>query len=399
MGDETAVPTGIRRGAYLPELESLRGIAILLVYAFHADGILGFPLRSRAGTWPSLPVALVWGGHTGVSLFFVLSAFLLTLPFLAEANGGRPVSRRDFYVRRALRILPLFYAAVLVATLATCHRLADLRHALPYLTFTFFWPGSAVPMQPYGAAWWSLAVEVQFYAALPLLAFAFGRSRALTLALLIGFVACWTATWVGWRAEGLNPALFSFSLLGRAPLFLSGILAAWVYHRHGEALRVRLASRRWLRGGGGDLLLVATIASLAAFLRWRLLWFTWVQRYEAPLLVPEGVLWAAVVLCVLLLPLATRGLFSNRLLQWLGVLSYSIYLVHFPVLQFGLGLARRLFPGAVGIAWTPAAATWVTAATVACLAISSLSYRFIEQPFLARKTRFVTPGAREARPA
>ena len=108
----------------------LRGLAIALVFTFHADAFLGMPFRNRVRTYPWLPLALVCAGHTGVTLFFVLSAFLLSLPFLAEAYGGKPVSRREFYVRRALRILPLFYTVVLVATVLTSRTAFDLsRHS------------------------------------------------------------------------------------------------------------------------------------------------------------------------------------------------------------------------------------------------------------------------------
>jgi peptidoglycan/LPS O-acetylase OafA/YrhL len=158
-GPPPARPVRRPRATFLPELEGLRGVAILLVYFFHADAILGFPFRNRSGRWPSLPVALVWSGYTGVSLFFVLSAFLLALPFFAEADGGRPVALRTFYARRALRILPLFYVAVLLATLLKARDADDLRNAIPYLTFAYSWPGVGASMLPFSAAWWSLAVE------------------------------------------------------------------------------------------------------------------------------------------------------------------------------------------------------------------------------------------------
>src|SRR5215475_5521828 len=135
--DPTSVaPAGIRRGStYFPELESLRGLAILLVFVFHADGVLLAPFRSHVGAQSPLPLAFVWAGHSGVTLFFVLSAFLLSLPFLDEANGGRPVSRPHFYERRALRILPLYVAVVVVGTILTSRTLADLWRGLPYLAF------------------------------------------------------------------------------------------------------------------------------------------------------------------------------------------------------------------------------------------------------------------------
>src|SRR5262249_47236712 len=111
----SVAPAGIRRGStYFPELESLRGLAILLVFVFHADGVLLAPFRSHVGAQSPVPLAFVWAGHSGVTLFFVLSAFLLSLPFLDEANGGRTGSRPPFYQRRALRTLPLYLAGGVV---------------------------------------------------------------------------------------------------------------------------------------------------------------------------------------------------------------------------------------------------------------------------------------------
>jgi hypothetical protein len=179
------VPAGIRRSTtYLPEIESLRGIAIALVFLFHADVWSTFPFRSRTGSWPSPGLGYVWSGHTGVTLFFILSGFLLSLPFLEEASGGRRVSWRQFYVRRALRILPLYYAAVVAGTVITARSLADLRRGVPYVAFLESKPGLTTPMPPFSGVWWSLATEVQFYALLPLVALAFGRSRRTTLCLL-----------------------------------------------------------------------------------------------------------------------------------------------------------------------------------------------------------------------
>ena len=78
------VPAGIRDArSYSPELESLRGVACLLVFLFHASGTVD---SGAQGVGPLR--AFVYAGHTGVTLFFVLSAFLLSRPFLAQARGG-----------------------------------------------------------------------------------------------------------------------------------------------------------------------------------------------------------------------------------------------------------------------------------------------------------------------
>ena len=103
-------PAGIQPGAYMPELESLRGLAILLVVSYHM-GLLEIGTTIDPASIP-YPLSFVRAGHTGVSLFFVLSAFLLSQPFIAEARGGRRVVRRRYCARRVLRILPLYYTAV-----------------------------------------------------------------------------------------------------------------------------------------------------------------------------------------------------------------------------------------------------------------------------------------------
>jgi peptidoglycan/LPS O-acetylase OafA/YrhL len=119
---------GLRRSSvFIPELESVRGIAILLVFVFHVDGNVRFPFS----VVPSTPLALAFvrAGFTGVDLFFVLSGFLLSLPFLADGAGGKQLVVRDYTLRRALRILPLYYVAVAVGTVLSAKHLADLRGA------------------------------------------------------------------------------------------------------------------------------------------------------------------------------------------------------------------------------------------------------------------------------
>src|ERR1051326_1654010 len=261
---------GIRRSStFLPELESVRGIAVLLVFAFHADVFIRFPFIEPKST---LATAFVRAGYTGVDLFFLLSAFLLSLPFFVEAAGGRRVVLRDYFVRRTLLILPLFYSAVLVATVLCATELRDLAHGLPYLLFLNSFPNMTVPFDPYSGVWWSLATEVQFYLVLPLLLLflrmrwgwlagaAFIGAYALAyIAMVRGSLRMWTI--VGQMA-------FINSVFGRGPLFLWGIFAAAVFQHAGGWLRERLAQRRWLRMGGADLLLLALILANAFFLRW-----------------------------------------------------------------------------------------------------------------------------------
>ena len=97
-------PAGIQPGAYIPELESLRGLAILLVVSYHIS-LLEIGTKVVPASIP-YPRSFVRAGHTGVSLFFVLSALLLSQPFITGARGGRRVVRRRYFARRALRTCP-----------------------------------------------------------------------------------------------------------------------------------------------------------------------------------------------------------------------------------------------------------------------------------------------------
>jgi len=75
------------------------------------------------------------------------------------------------------------------------------------------------------------------------------------------------------------------------------------------------------------------------------------------------------------------------------VLSYSIYLLHQPLLYYSVGVTRRLFPGMTG--WSPSAVLWFAIMTAVCVGLASVTYRFIERPFLVRKAR-IDAGVRPA---
>jgi peptidoglycan/LPS O-acetylase OafA/YrhL len=141
----------------LPELDGLRGLAVLGVVAYHCHPRL-------EGTW--VHYAALWG-WAGVNLFFVLSGFLITSILLDSRD--KPRYFRNFYGRRALRIWPLY-----VLVLAVCYaqsdwfigpRPLDAIKAAPWLAYIFFFqnllPPSAMP--PAIGPTWSLAIEQQYY--------------------------------------------------------------------------------------------------------------------------------------------------------------------------------------------------------------------------------------------
>jgi peptidoglycan/LPS O-acetylase OafA/YrhL len=383
-----ARPPGIAPGRrFSPELEGLRGVAILLVVLFHYwAGLAVSPPTDAALGHPLSPLAsLVWAGHTGVTLFFVLSAYLLARPLLAATREGRPLRIRRFYVRRALRILPVYYLAVAIAAVARADAAADLRHGLPYLLFLDGF-GIGTALLPYSAVWWSLATEVQFYVVLPWIFVLATRpwGRLALAGLALGWFVAWWTLVLGQEGTGQSIRL-RLSLLGRGWAFLAGGAVAWLHEVHGPRLR-RLFAARGLARGGADALLVAALLLLG----WHLRGVARLGFFEAERSMPEwhvleSVIWAAVLLLVVAAPLRVNRLLAGRLLGGLGVLSYSIYLWHLPLFyRFVAAPARARGWPEEG----PLVVLGLMAAAFAlALAASALSYRFVEKPFLQRKNR------------
>jgi peptidoglycan/LPS O-acetylase OafA/YrhL len=152
---------------HLAELDGLGGIAILLVCIFH----FGFVLGSSSSPFAHKLQNVLWLGWAGVDLFFALSGFLITGILLDSLDSTSYF--RTFYIRRALRIFPL-YSAFLAVTLGLMHHIL-WRHKYPgivtwwYLTYLQNWKPNHTAGDLHVDHLWSLAVEEQFYMAWPLL--------------------------------------------------------------------------------------------------------------------------------------------------------------------------------------------------------------------------------------
>jgi peptidoglycan/LPS O-acetylase OafA/YrhL len=322
-----------------------------------------------------------------VSLFFVLSGFLLSRPFFAEAAGGRRVNRRRYLARRALRILPLYWLVVLVGTVVTSQTPAELLRAIPFLTLAIgFLPTFALIM-PFTNGMWSLATEAQFYLLLPFLPLVLTNSlgRRVGLALL-GVYAVAYLTWssgVVLPATGFGGFRLGLSVFGRGWLFLFGMAAGWLYDTRGAAIRRSLAASPWLRRGGADGVLLAVLFALALVLRQTMSVRPGGWEMPPALLwhVPEGLCWAMVLLLVLLAPLHLKRLFRSAPLVGLGIISYSIYLLHMVVFTYGLGFIRTTWPDAAQ-GWEASGVAAYAALSLVTLACATLTYRVVERPFL-----------------
>jgi peptidoglycan/LPS O-acetylase OafA/YrhL len=311
-------------------IDGLRAAAALWVVLFHMRAFSGGEI------WPGLDF-IARSGSTGVSLFLVLSGLCLYLPFA----GGRSsrFHTDDFFRRRIRRLLPAYYASLVFLILA--HMVADGRWGLPaytgpqmaaqavtHATFTH----QLFPATFYGlnGAYWSLGLEWELYLTLPLLVVAavrFGLGRTVAVVFVVtatyrlGLFAATESGLLDPQGHWATVVLPNF-FLGRWSEFALGMVAAEWYRTRGARVGWRLV----------------TAAVLSALLALAL--------PDNPLNhMLYGVTFFTLVSVVLAGDNVVARLFSWRPLVAIGVMSYSLYLVHQPVLEI-LGSALGADEGA-----------------------------------------------------
>ena len=362
----------MRPAARLPQVDGLRAVAALWVVAFH--GVLA----SRASLGFPGAHLLAASGWKGVSLFFVISGFCLYLPVAGGRGGG--FSARRFLGRRARRVLPAYYVSLLLVAalhLALESRLpvtrlglgGTLLHTLAHATMLH----TVIPaaFNSLNGVYWSLGVEWELYLAFPLLvALAARRGLAMTLALIAGVNTVYLAA-----VSTAVPALWP----GADPMLIGSVLpnqfpARWIEFGLGM-LAAQLFTSGWLR-------------------RLSPLWPLALAAFAAvPLAggvagnVLTGLLFFF-VLCVSLGDGSPVGrLLAARPLVAVGAISYSLYLVHEPILNLLAGVART-----IGLSATATIPVLLLALPLV-LAVAWGLYRVAEVPVL----RPAPSGGRPAR--
>ena len=375
--------------SYIPSLDGIRALSVLAVIVYHANKL-----------W--LP-----GGFLGVEVFFVISGYLITLLLLAESEKSGTVSLKQFWLRRARRLLPALWVVVLgvvvFAALFQREILGTLRGdviAALFYGFNWFqvWVGTSyftsfefVPLRHL----WSLAVEEQFYLIWPvvmLVVAKFGKRRLPIVSAVFVLIAVALAVYTG---VVYQPGVIStiadtpeqfMSLFGQSVSRVDYLFLGTITRSSGLLLGAALAIwwRPWLlqnsRAGESKLYDFVGFGGLVAlaFMMWR--FNTVIEGTDGGTvgydLLFRGGFFLTDIASVALIAAAVhpgskliaRGL-SNPILVWLGRRSYGFYLFHWPVFQFyrrfaGQGLTPYEFVVLVLLA----------------LALTELSYRYIETP-------------------
>lgn len=355
-------PLSARR---IPELDGVRGLAILLVLAVH------FGLTSNP---PEPLYSLLRLGWSGVDLFFVLSGFLITGILLDTAAS--PNYFRAFYARRALRIFPLYYvyiAAFFFAVLPLAH--AFQRPVPPgpaqgwYWLYLSNWRSALGPDYAFLSHLWSLSIEEQFYLVWPPLVLWLGRRRLPWLCGVL-MVAAPILRFV-WRDHPYSPEFLYRLTPFRVDTLAWGALLA-VIVRNERALSGLL---RWSK-----ILAALAAAGLAGI-------FTFYGTKNSQPVVAVagytllGILYGFVVLA------GFRGWTPLRasLLRTFGKYSYGVYVLHFPLVGY---FYLAMEPAARLVGRVPAAIAAFVLGSALALGLARLSWLLLERRFLAWKDRF-----------
>lgn len=351
--------TDTRSPVRLPQINGLRGIAIIGVLSYHITAGV-FP---ASGLPPYLSMLLT-NGWSGVNLFFILSGFVLFLPYATDDGAltglTNPIA---FYRKRAWRLLPLFYAGVVGSLVlsALAGMSPEPGPLLSVVSLTFFL--SAANFGPaFNVPLWSVGDEIAFSALFPMLARGFRRHGVLCF-VAVAMVVALSMRIVGiWRVPALQGPTFNSDMFAcRIDEFVLGMALAQIYATGWSPRRPMLC---------------AGIGALLVLLAWT--GFDLVLREELPPLSRAGlndVLDAGLATIVLgALAPGTRLLatLAWRPLQVVGMMCYSIYIWHLPLLR--IVAADR---AAMSL---PVFAVRIAAYLVLTFAVAALSYRFIEFP-------------------
>lgn len=368
-------PIGSPHRSHLSGLDGVRAIAVMLVVGLHVHEILHESLHgTRARSLNPLSIFII-EGHTGVSAFFVLSGFLLALPFLRHAD----LSVRAYLANRGLRIYPIYCVALVTAMIVNQVPLSKFYKALPYLTFTFQFPGAvAIWLPGFSEVAWSLGPEVGFYLILPILMMVCRTRRQLLYAFLFGCVFSAAVSAPTW--------LMSFTVFGRLPQFLAGALAARLYLDRGR-IADRLTRRPNVVVALSALLLSGLLISynlLAApdsnALRGVGKLYQQVVFHQF-----EAVIWGTAILTIALAPASfTARLLSSRPFVIVAAISFSMFLWHFEFVNlFVPGIADMEISETLKYAYAYVIVFGFTIVT------SIFTYLVIERPALLRKRSMI----------
>lgn len=343
-----------KKRKYIKEIDGLRALAVIMVLAYH------------------LKIPFAKSGLLGVTVFFVISGYLITGILINEIEESGGVDLKNFWLRRIRRLLPavLSMAVVMIFVSAVVNRVVFTKGCNDLLSAVFgynnwwqifrkvsYFENAGAP-SPFTHCW-SLAIETQFYLIYPILLILLSkaRNRGKVFAAVTAVLAMISVVLMGvlYSPDG-DPSRVYYGTDTRAFSLLIGALAAIQKEYH--IIKVKLRGKLWAVIGSISILILIgmmmLISSYSSFL-----------YYGGQAIV--SVLAAFVVYAVTVSRSLLNIILGSSILKWIGDRSYSIYLWHYPIIVLMSGGKR---------------ATWwiVILEVVLSVGFAELSYRFIETP-------------------
>jgi peptidoglycan/LPS O-acetylase OafA/YrhL len=369
-------------------LDGLRALAALAVFGVHWSQIV----RVEARLGPFDLYRLLANGNHGVSLFFTLSGFLLALPYWRAMEGGTPLPGiRAFAIRRIVRIVPAYYLVLTILVVLGGLAHVPAAHADIALHYLFLFNFTEFSIFSINPAFWTLAVEMQFYLLLPFVFVMLRRiAHRFRVAAVVGLaagayglqfaVAALITKSIPWPGDPalcwVDPhrAVLSHSLLAHLPHFLLGVLGAAFFLK--RAVRPAQADALFWTCAVAVLILLSTpLGDRIQMLR---------GRYGLPLV--PGLI-AVIVVSAPSTRIAQR-LLTTRPLRLLGLTSYGFYIWHIPCL---LWVDRTMLSRDIDAPEHPL--TFGALAFLLTVLVAAISFVAIERPILRSTNRRARRGA------
>lgn len=356
---------------HLAVLDGLRGVSILLVLLHHYALFGLFPYR---GPKPELLVKVLQPfaarGHWGVHLFLIISGFCLYLPIARRSQQVRDVNWKEFFRRRVLRIVPAFYVALPFAVYFAVNQ--DLAVGLPDILAHLLLVHHLFPwVANINGSFWTLSLEFQLYFLMPLMLLMAQRiGIAKTFIAICGLAIVYRSV-LWWSAGGVDERLtrsLAYSAIARAPEFMLGVALAAAYTQG--------YFDSWTRKTTGLLMAILPLALATAL-------YASSPGDFAPFADLGATLFLGLFVCLALARTIVAKILCARPFVYFGLASYSIYLVHQPLIKPVFTIVTERMQN-----------LWVASAF--CLLIvtvtSAVFYFLIERPALRLRAAKATPA-------
>jgi peptidoglycan/LPS O-acetylase OafA/YrhL len=376
---------------HIPALDGIRGCAILMVMIFHFGTVL-----ERTGPAGIAYYSIKSLGWSGVDLFFVLSGFLITGILLTSKDSENYF--QSFYMRRILRIFPLYYSIVflnflLLAFAPSARHLVLRAHTDASIQwwYVFYLQNWIIePLRPIRTLehFWSLAIEEQFYLVWPMLVYLTSRRTLSRICVLLPLVSLMLR--IGLHYYGFTAwDVYQFTITRLDGLALGAFLAVAVRDPGAFA---------WIRRFSARIAVIAGVALAGMGIHYGSLdWSPWPMLIVAPLL--TSLLYASCLARVVSgLGTVTLGqkLVNNRWLRSIGKYSYAMYALHNPIHKTVHYLTENLQQRVMAdgsIAWIGFTVVYTVVLSAISYGLARISWWALESRFLKLKDYF-TPATR-----